>query len=332
MTPFNRSRRRSSVSAVGRVLVFASITTASPVFAEDVAAMPPAASSSATPVAPAIATTSPAAPPTAPSVTPPAAATIAAAIAPADPNAPAVVSDTSGVEEPAPRYPRAVIARPLTLPSGVAMLGADATANHDFSAMGGAPIVGYGFTDDFEVQIPYAFATRDFEARGSVAADAGYKLLRGAAGGKLEAIARVRGGYDTLGGVATPLLAGVHVQYNLTDTLAVISGYAGTQQLRVSLSEDAEMKKPIDISLPIALGYQATPELYLQLDTKLAQINLRNSANALIGKDATPAALTVVYNVMSALDVQAAIATDLTNSPGDALSFLVGARYYAGRL
>ena len=212
------------------------------------------------------------------------------------------------------------------------MLGADATANHDFSAMGGTPIVGYGFTDDFEVQVPYSFSTKDFEAKGSVAVDAGYKLLRGAVDGKLEAIARVRAGYSTLDEVATPLMAGVHVQYNFTPTIAVISGYAGTQQLRISLADDASMAKPVDFSLPIALGYQPTPELYVQVDTKLATINIHDSANTLIGKDTTPAALTVVYNVINALDIQAALATDLSNSPGDALSFLVGARYYAGQL
>jgi hypothetical protein len=250
--------------------------------------------------------------------------------------APAISTDTGATkvdEAPtASRYPRSVIARPLTLPSGIAMLGADATANHDFSAMGGTPIVGYGFTDDFEVQVPYSFSTKDFEAKGSVAVDAGYKLLRGAVDGKLEAIARVRAGYSALDEVATPLMAGVHVQYNFTPTIAVISGYAGTQQLRISLADDASMAKPVDFSLPIALGYQPTPELYVQVDTKLATINIHDSANTLIGKDTTPAALTVVYNVINALDIQAALATDLSNSPGDALSFLVGARYYAGQL
>src|SRR5690242_12337020 len=181
------------------------------------------------------------------------------------------IADTGATEAPpAARYPRSVIARPLTLPSGIAMLGADATANHDFSAMGGAPIVGYGFTDDFEVQVPYAFSTKDFEAKGSVAVDAGYKLLRGAVDGKLEAIARVRAGYSALDEVATPLLLGVHAQYNFTPTIAVITGYAGTEQIRISLADDATMAKPVDFSLPIALGYQPTPELYLQVDTKLA--------------------------------------------------------------
>jgi hypothetical protein len=212
------------------------------------------------------------------------------------------------------------------------MLGADASANHDFSAMGGAPIVGYGFTDDFEVQVPYSFAARDFEARGSVAIDAGYKLLRGAAGGKLEAIARVRGGYDTLAEAATPLMLGVHVQYNVTDTLALISGVPGTQQLRFTLDDNGSGVKPIDFGLPLGVGFQATSELYFQVDTKLLQLDLHDSETLVFGADITPASLTVVYNALNALDIQAALATDLSNSPGDALTFLVGARYYAGKL
>jgi hypothetical protein len=251
------------------------------------------------------------------------------------------VTDTAApVEAPASRFPRSVIARPLTLPKGLAMIGADATANNDFSAMYGAPIFGYGITDDFEVQVPYTFATREFEAKGTIGLDVGYKLLRGALDGKFEMIARARAGYDALGEAATPLLLGVHAQYNFTPTIALISGYAGTQQLKISVAGvDADGDpstmgevSPIDIGLPIAVGYQPTEELYLQLDTKLATVNISDSANAFIFADATPVLLTAVYNVIPALDVQAAIGTDLTNSPGDALSFLVGARYYAGQL
>ena len=248
------------------------------------------------------------------------------------PGATTATATTGDAAAPASRYPRSVIARPLTLPGGLAMLGADASANHDFSAMGGAPIVGYGFTDDIEIQIPYAFATKDFELKGTLNADIGYMLLRGAVGGKLEAIARVRGGYNLLDSAAAPLMLGVHVQYNFTDTLAVISGTPGSQQLRISLAEDAMMAKPIDFSLPVGVGYQANEALYLQLDTKLFQLDLKDSANAAIFADATPVTLTVVYNAMPALDVQAVLSTDLSNSPGDALSFLVGARYYAGKL
>jgi hypothetical protein len=250
-----------------------------------------------------------------------------------DPAAGASTTATAASEPAeAPRYPRAVIARPLTLPQGLAMLGADATANHDFSAMAGAPILGYGFTDDFEVQLPYLFATKEFELKGSLNVDLGYKLLRGAVDGKLEAIARVRGGYNMLTETANPLMLGVHVQYNITDTLAVISGTPGSQQLRISVDDGGTMTNPVDLSLPLSIGYQATGEVYLQLDTKLFQIDLHDSANAVIGSDTTPMTLTVVYNVLPALDVQAAVGTDLSNAPGDNLSLLLGARYYAGKL
>ena len=254
-----------------------------------------------------------------------------------DPAAAPVTTTATATSEPAApteRYPRAVIARPLTLPQGVAMLGADLTSNNDASAMGGAPIIGYGITDDLEVQIPYVFATKDFEAKGSLNVDVGYKLLRGAVDGKLEVIARARAGYNLLTETANPLMIGAHAQYNITDTFAVISGFAGTQQLSIALSDGGVMggPKPVDFSVPISFGYQPTPLLYFQLDTKLARFNISDSANAFIFADTTPVALTAVYNVVNALDVQASIATDLSNSPGDALSFLLGARFYAGKL
>lgn len=264
----------------------------------------------------------------------------AAASDPAAPSAaPTTATAAAEPAAPAPRYPRAVIARPLTLPSGVAMLGMDFTSNNDLSAMGGAPFIGYGITDDLEIQIPYAFATHDgttheLEAKGSLNADLGYKLLRGALDGKLEAIARVRGGYNFLTETANPVMLGVHVQYNITDNFAVISGFPGTQQLSIALSDGGVMggAKPIDLSVPVSFGYQVSPLLYFQLDTKLARFNISGSSNAFLFSDTTPAALTAVYNVVNALDVHASIGTDLSNSPGDALSFLVGACYYAGKL
>jgi hypothetical protein len=239
---------------------------------------------------------------------------------------------TEAADEPAPRYPRSVIARPLTLPAAVVAIGADAGGNHDLTEITGAPIVGYGITDELDIQVPYAFTARDFEARGSVGVDAGYVLVRGALDGKLEAVARVRAGYDTLDVAATPLQIGVHVQYNVTPWLAIISGTPGTQQLRIALEADADTMHPIDITLPVGVGVQPSETVYVQLDTRLLQLALRDSANAMLGLDTTPLALSVAWNALPALDLQGAIASDLTNDPLDALTFLIGARFYAGRL
>ncbi|HUQ53210.1 MAG TPA: hypothetical protein VM692_13375 [Gammaproteobacteria bacterium] len=229
-------------------------------------------------------------------------------------------------------YPRPVIARPLTLPANVASLGADAGGNHDLSAVSAAPIAGYGITDKLEVQVPYAFAVHDLEARGSVAVDAGYAVVRGAFDGKLEVIERIRVGYDALASSAMPLQIGLHAQYNVKPWLAIISGTPGSEQLRISLTNNVDMMKPIDIGLPLGVGVQPSETVYLQLDTKLVQVGLSESETLVVVRDIVPLALTVVWNVLPVLDVQAAVATDLRNAPADALAFLVGARFYAGRL
>jgi hypothetical protein len=191
--------------------------------------------------------------------------------------------------------------------------------------MGAAPIAGAGITDELEIQIPYAFATRDLEGEGTLAVDVGYAVLRGAMSGKLEIVARARGGYDFLADAALPLAVGMHVQYNATDWLAVISGVPATQQLQLAVADDQVSM----FGVPLGLGVQPTDTLYLQLDTRLAQVALSNGTTTVIGRDVTPISLTAVYNVIQPLDVQAAVATDL-NAAEDALLFLVGARYYAG--
>jgi hypothetical protein len=241
--------------------------------------------------------------------------------------------------EPAPeaaasRFPRTVFLRPLTLPKGLVMAGADVVIlNTDPSLVLAAPIIGYGITDKLEVQVPYVFAVKEFEAKGLLDIDVGFVVLRGAVGGKLEVVARVRGGYSLLAEEARPLLIGAHAAFNVTDKIAIISGIPGQQQLRISLAGDV---KPIDFSLPIGVGVQVTPLLYFQLDTKLAQIKIADSANVFIGSDTTPVALTATYNVIPALDVLAGVAMDLTPvepaGVGDTLAFFFGVRYFGGKL
>ncbi len=257
-----------------------------------------------------------------------------------DPNAAPAVSPDPNALAPAGRWPRAVILRPLTLPSGVFMAGAD-IVNYTSSFFDPAfirVVVGYGITDDLELGFAhYAFPTSDV-GKGAIAAGLGYKLVRGGAGGKLEAIGRATIGYDlaasidlTTGetsGAVTPLGLGVHVRYMINDKIALITP---GDQLQIGLDPNF-----IDLSLPVAVGFQATPELYAQLATNIATINIKDSGTAVIFADTTPIELTATYNVMPALDVTAGLAFNLT-PPGDAgigdtLAILIGARYYAGAL
>jgi hypothetical protein len=241
-----------------------------------------------------------------------------------------IATTEAATEAPAARWPRAVIARPLTLPAGVFQVGLDEVSNNDVSALGSRLVAGYGINDKLEAAVFYSFATKEFEAKGSLDVNVGYAAIRGAAGGTLEVVPRAQLGYSLFGEALNPLGAGAQVQYNVSDKLAVITPGG---QLSVALDGDT---KPITFGLPVAVGFQATPELYLQVDTSLGSLNIADSANAFIFADSTPASLTGIYNAIPALDVMAGLAMNVT-PPGDAgvgdtLAFLLGVRYYGGQL
>lgn len=240
----------------------------------------------------------------------------------------------AATEEPAPsRYPRSVIDRPLTYPSGLAAVGFDVgSPTKNFADPATVRILaGYGITDDFEVNFGhYSFPTND-AGKGSLDAGLGYKLLRGAAGGKLEVIARAQTGYSLLAKGMNPLLLGAQLQYNVTPKIAV---YTPGGQLSIALAGEV---KPVTFGLPVGAAFQATKTVWLQLDTTLATFNISKSANSYIFDKATPLSLTGIFNVMPELDVLAGVgSTNLT--PGDAgkvsdtFAVMVGARYYIGKL
>jgi hypothetical protein len=238
---------------------------------------------------------------------------------------------TADAAAPASRWPRAVIDRVLTFPKGLAEAGLDigTPTKNIFNPAAIRVLGGYGITDDLELNFAaYSFTTKS--GKGSLDAGVGYKLLRGAAGGKLEVIARLQTGYSIAGKALNPLGLGVQVQYNVTPKIALISPGG---QLSIALAGD---KKPISLGLPFSVGFQATPELYLQLDTTLATIKIANSANAFLFKDSIPLTIGATYNAMPALDVFAAFSLNAKPvSPlkiGDTLGLLFGARYYIGNL
>jgi hypothetical protein len=226
------------------------------------------------------------------------------------------------------RWPRAVIARPLTLPKGLAQVGAAIKANNDFSTIGLLLNAGYGVSDDIEVRLNYLFTLKEFEAKGLLNFGAGYKVLRGAAGGKLEVIARADTGYNLFLEGLAPLALGAQVQYNISDKLAVLSPGG---QLSIALEETAGIR-PMALVLPVGVGYQVTPEAYVQVDTTIASIELADSPTTVIFSDTTPVSFTAIYNAKPNIDAFATISTDLSNEPGDALTFLVGANYFLGAL
>lgn len=246
----------------------------------------------------------------------------------------ASTEEEASSEEEAPaadaggRWPRAVIARPLILPKGLARVGATINANNDFSVIGLGLRGGYGLTDKIDANVTYGLTLKEFEAKGALGVDVGYNLMTGSAGGKLDVAVRAGTGYDLLAEGASPLSIGGDIRYKISDKLAVISP---PYHLTIFL-EEVLGTRPIFLSIPAGVSFQATPELHVQAVTNIANIEIADSATTFIFADATPINVTATYNVQPNLDAFAGISTDLTNEPGDTLAFLVGANYYLGAL
>jgi hypothetical protein len=262
--------------------------------------------------------------------------------APMPPTTPSVSAEPDASAVSAPRWPHGVIDRPLTLPgelvvAGFDVLGLSTVAMDSTSSMGWLAdvAIGYGVTSDLEVNAitpNYTFALTDFEIKGPLDVGVGYKLLRGAAGGKLEMIARAIGGYDLAAETVRPLRLGVHVQYNITAKLAVFTHDIGAGNAGLSIAVDGD-PKPVGITLPVGIGYQVAPELWIEANTApISMLNIANGSNQFIS-DITPLLATGVYNVMAGhLDAIGYFGfTDLQQA-GDTVTFGVGLRYYAGNV
>jgi hypothetical protein len=244
-----------------------------------------------------------------------------------------------------PRWPRRVIDRPLTLPGELAVAGFDViglstvttTTMGTSSSLGwlAGLAAGYGVTDSLEINAitpNYTFALTDFEIRGALDIGVGYKLLRGAAGGKLEVIARAIAGYDLNESAARPIRIGVHAQYNLTPRIAIFTHDIGVGNAGLSIAVEGD-PRPIGLTLPIGVGAQVSPALWVEADTApFSMLAIADGEDQLIS-DVTPLLATAVYNLMAGhLDAIGYFGfTDLQQA-SDTVTFGVGVRYFAGNV
>jgi hypothetical protein len=214
------------------------------------------------------------------------------------------------------------INRPLTMPAGSFYAGASFLALAKFEVFAAGVQGGYGISDELEVYGAYTLGLDPSNA-GGFRVGAGYAAVRGAMDGKLEIVPRADIGYNLDPSGLAPLAAGLQLQYTLAPKLAIVMP---ATHLTVTLEGDT---KPITFGVPVGVLFQAAPAFYAQVDTTLVTLNIADSATTVIGADVTPIAVTGAYNSMT-LDVGATVATDLSNSPGDAISLIVFARYYGG--
>jgi hypothetical protein len=213
------------------------------------------------------------------------------------------------------------INRPLTMPAG-SFYGGALLTTLTFDAWAAGVQGGYGLSDELELYATYGLGL-DPSSNGAGRVGAGYAFVRGAMEGKLELVGRADIGYNVEGSALDPLVAGIQGQYTLAPKFALVMP---ATHLSIALDGDT---KPMTFSVPVGFLFQAAPTFYLQLDTTLATLKIKDSANAFIFADVIPMTLTAAYN-SKILDAGVFVSTDLKNSPGDAYVVGVFARYYGG--
>jgi hypothetical protein len=271
------------------------------------------------------------------------------AAAPADPNggAPAAApTPPPGEGAAAEGWTQEIISRPLTLPKGmmsgelsldiahisVTILTTTASATGESLGLGAA----YGVSDKLEVGVNYHLTLNDgadhsmgggssFEAKGPLAIHGAYGLMHG----KLSLDADAAFIYDLLAKSADINL-GANVRYMVTPQLAVISpGY----QLKLGIVRDdpagtGMVAKPMSLTLPVGVAFQANKQIYAYVLTNLANIKIADSANAFIFSDRTPLALGAFFSPSNKLDVGAQLDfVDLAHA-GDFWAISLMARLY----
>ena len=173
--------------------------------------------------------------------------------------------------------------------------------------------------------------------KGTIKFGVGLNLARG----KFDAEVKAGLFYDPIF-KNSALVAGVDAHYHISDKL-----WIGTPQNRPGLifgltnfefgGMEIEDSKPIRISIPAAVAFQATPELAIQANTRLFDINLNDAAKG-AGDDAVtffstdefggiPLDFDVVYALSHELDVIGNVnLVDLKNA-GDFLVISAGINY-----
>jgi hypothetical protein len=235
-------------------------------------------------------------------------------------------------------WPQANIDRPLTAAKGMIEVSPVFNYAHAKDAMGnssdgtGASLFGrYGVSDKLEILAAYQnirFSPGGFEAQGDLVVGAGFGAIAGGAGGKLDIEPKAAFDYNLLAKTAV-LAVGADVRYKVMPKL-----YVGTPINQPGLVITVKgidilgtTVAPIFFDLPFAVGFQATPQLAVQVNTLLAHFKINDTAppNAFIFGDFINLSADVLFALSNKMDVRVNLNLgDLKNAAGDNIGINAG--------
>ncbi len=231
-------------------------------------------------------------------------------------------------------WPQAFIDRPLTLPEGAWSAGLDLSADKKWTeiALGiiGLWGVSYGLTNDLSAGLSYNGKVKPSGSnfKGSLALKAGFTYY---AKGPLVLTANTTFGYDFFEEAAAPFGIGTLVWLNVLPWMALVS-YG--DQFVFQLAEPVPgTNRQITFQLPVAVGFQIIPPVFLQIETNVVSASIRGpKGTAWFGADSVPLAPLVWFSPTHWIDLFAGIEFQAT--PGgnqnisDTINWNFGFIYY----
>lgn len=157
----------------------------------------------------------------------------------------------------------------------------------------------YGASDTLQVSAGYGLGGQPFEAKGILAVGGACSLTRG----KLSIAADGDVRYALQAEVAGVRL-GLNVRYAVTPRISIL--VSGKQLQAVVVSPDVggrSQPKPIRLTLPLAVGFQATKNVYAFALTLPASIGIANSSTGLFGRVGIPLAVGAFVSPSNKLDL-----------------------------
>jgi hypothetical protein len=276
--------------------------------------------------------------------------TLAALSAPAQ----LALADEGGAPPP-PTTPAAgawsqIDTRPLVLPkdkievhAGLPIVSVrdamNGTSTGEALAFGGT----FGVVDKVEVGLDYGFP---LSPNGDIAS--GIMQLHGAYAAlhsdKLDLAIAAELEFNLRGTTEYQLDVAAWLRYHIAPKLSIFTGQPATPTtvggfasflappIAYQLSFGLNNSQETTLVLPVGVGFQATPQLYLFAETSIVEFVLANapmgaSSTAFIFSDAIPLGVGAFFSVNDTLDVGAVFADDLKNA-SDFYVFTIAGRFY----
>jgi len=217
--------------------------------------------------------------------------------------------------------PQEITMRPLTTPASQITVAGDLgilmIPDLDTAlalSVGGS----YGVSEKLEVGAFYAFALKEFEAKGDLTVQAAFSLLEG----NLAVAPNLTTGYDLFSEGIDPLGLGARVRFRVNDQLAINSPGS---QLSIALDGDP---KPIALGLPVGVSYQVSPALYAFVNTSIGNLSIADSTTTFIFADNLPLAVGAFFSPSNTMDFGGQLSWFDLKEASDTIAITLSARLH----